>query len=48
MYWRKHFSIDHNGFVRYETAGYGRIQDFEDAVVELLEEAGHKPAKSRV
>ena len=47
MYWPKHVLIDHNGFVRYEHAGYGGIQDFEDAVVELLEEAGQKPAESR-
>ena len=33
-YWPKHVLIDHNGFVRYERAGYGRIQDFEDALVE--------------
>ena len=46
-YWPKHVLIDHNGFVRYEHAGYGRIQDFEDALVELLEEADQKPAKSR-
>jgi hypothetical protein len=32
-YWPKHVLIDHNGFVRYEHAGYGGIQDFEDAIV---------------
>ena len=47
MYWPKHILIDHNGFIRYEHAGYGEIQDFEDAVVELLEEAGQKPAEYR-
>ncbi|HXG07762.1 MAG TPA: redoxin family protein [Nitrososphaera sp.] len=43
MYWPKHILIDHNGFIRYEHAGYGGIADFEDVVVELLEEAGKKP-----
>jgi thiol-disulfide isomerase/thioredoxin len=43
MYWPKHIIIDHNGFIRYEHAGYGRITDFEDTIVELLEEAGNKP-----
>jgi thiol-disulfide isomerase/thioredoxin len=43
MYWPKHVLIDHNGFIRYEHAGYGSIQDFENKVIELLEEAGHKP-----
>lgn len=43
MYWPKHVIIDHNGFVRYEHAGYGDITEFEPAVVELLEEAGSKP-----
>jgi thiol-disulfide isomerase/thioredoxin len=43
MYWPKHIIIDHNGFIRYEHAGYGGIADFEDAVMELLEEAGKKP-----
>src|SRR5262245_34004502 len=39
MYWPKHIIIDHNGFIRYEHAGYGHIVEFEDAIVELLEEA---------
>jgi len=47
MYWPKHILIDHNGFVRHEHAGYGRIEDFEDAVVELLEEAGQKPSEDK-
>lgn len=47
MYWPKHVLIDHNGFVRYEHAGYGGIQDFENAVIELLEEAGQKPPEDR-
>jgi len=45
MYWPKHVFIDHNGFVRYEHAGYGGMQDFEDVVVELLQEAGNKPVE---
>jgi thiol-disulfide isomerase/thioredoxin len=40
-YWPKHVLIDSNGFVRYEHAGYGRINDFEEQVRELLEEAGN-------
>lgn len=47
MYWPKHVIIDHNGFVRYEHAGYGDLADFEDAVVELLEEAGKKPGEEK-
>jgi thiol-disulfide isomerase/thioredoxin len=47
MYWPKHVLIDHNGFIRYEHAGYGGIQDFENAVIELLEEAGQKPPEDR-
>lgn len=42
-YWPKHVIIDHNGFVRYEHAGYGDIAEFEPAIAELLEEAGSKP-----
>ena len=47
MYWPKHVLIDHNGFIRYEHAGYGGIADFEDILVELLEEAGKKPLEER-
>ena len=47
MYWPKHILIDDNGFVRYEHAGYGNIQDFENAIVELLEEAGERPPNDR-
>lgn len=44
MYWPKHVVIDHNGFVRYEHAGYGDIAEFEPVVAELIEEAtGKKP-----
>jgi thiol-disulfide isomerase/thioredoxin len=45
MYWPKHVLIDHNSFIRYEHAGYGTIADFENAIVELLEEAGRKPTE---
>jgi thiol-disulfide isomerase/thioredoxin len=47
MYWPKHVLIDHNGFIRYEHAGYGGISDFEDAIVELLTDAGQKPVEER-
>ena len=47
MYWPKHVLIDHNGFIRYEHAGYGRMGDFEDVVVELLQEAGNKPIEAK-
>lgn len=43
MYWPKHVVIDHRGFVRYEHAGYGQIQEFEAVISELLEEMGSKP-----
>ena len=45
MYWPKHILIDHNNFIRYEHAGYGTIEEFENAVVELLDEAGCKPTE---
>ena len=47
MYWPKHVLIDHNGFIRYEHAGYGGMGDFEDIVVELLQEAGNKPIEGK-
>lgn len=47
MYWPKHVFVDHNGLIRYEHAGYGGMEDFEDVVVELLEEAGHKPVEGK-
>jgi hypothetical protein len=47
MYWPKHVLIDHNGFIRYEHAGYGGAPDFEEAIVELLSEAGQKPTEER-
>jgi len=47
MYWPKHVLIDRNGFIRYEHAGYGGMQDFEDIIVELLEESGNKPSEEK-
>jgi len=47
MYWPKHVIIDHNGFIRYEHAGYGGIADFEDPINELLEEAGKKHGEEK-
>ncbi|MDQ3807823.1 MAG: redoxin domain-containing protein [Thermoproteota archaeon] len=47
MYWPKHVFVDHNGLIRYEHAGYGSIEEFEDVVVELLEEAGNKPREEK-
>ncbi len=47
MFWPKHVLIDHNGFIRYEHAGYGGIEDFEETIVELLEEAGKKPTEEK-
>lgn len=47
MYWPKHLFIDHNGLIRFEHAGYGGMGDFEDVVVELLEEAGSKPIEEK-
>jgi thiol-disulfide isomerase/thioredoxin len=43
MYWPKHILIDANGFIRYEHAGYGKIAEFEDSIIELLQEAGYSP-----
>ena len=36
-YWPKHMLIDKDGFVRYEHAGYGTPEEFEDALLDLLE-----------
>jgi len=47
MYWPKHVLIDRNGFIRYEHAGYGGMQDFEDIIVELLQESGNKPGEEK-
>lgn len=40
-YWPKHILIDYNGFIRYEHSGYGHITEFEEAIIELMEELGH-------
>jgi thiol-disulfide isomerase/thioredoxin len=39
-YWPRHVLIDSTGLIRYEHAGYGVMQEFEEPVVELLQEAG--------
>lgn len=39
-YWPRHILIDSNGLVRYEHAGYGSIHEFEEPIIELLQEAG--------
>jgi thiol-disulfide isomerase/thioredoxin len=36
-YWPKHILIDRDGFVRYEHPGYGSVDDFEEALADLLE-----------
>ena len=46
-YWPKHVFVDPNGFVRYEHAGYGGMEDFEDVVVELLQETGKKSVEEK-
>jgi hypothetical protein len=38
MYWPKHILIDSNGFLRYEQAGYGSIDEFVEPIVELIQE----------
>ena len=43
----EHVFVDHNGLVRFEHAGYGGMEDFEDVVVELLQEAGNKPVEEK-
>jgi len=43
MYWPRHILIDSNGLIRYEHAGYGNIYEFEDSIIELLQEAGQNP-----
>ncbi|MGH9909966.1 MAG: redoxin family protein [Nitrososphaerales archaeon] len=43
MYWPKHILIDVNGFIRYERVGYGSIAEFEEPIIELLQEAGYNP-----
>ena len=36
-YWPKHILIDRDGFVRYEHPGYGLVNDFDDALADLLD-----------
>lgn len=43
MYWPKHILIDSNGLIRYEHAGFGNIFEFEDPIIELLQETGQNP-----
>ena len=38
MYWPKHILIDSNGFLRYEHAGYGSIEEFVDPILDLIQE----------
>ena len=38
MYWPKHILIDSNGFLRYEHAGYGSIEEFIDPILDMLQE----------
>ena len=42
MYWPKHILIDANGFIRYEHAGFGMVEDFYEYILELLQESGAK------
>jgi len=42
MYWPKHILIDANGFIRYEHAGFGIVEDFDECILELLQESGAK------
>ena len=42
MYWPKHILIDANGFIRYEHAGFGMVEDFDEYILELLQESGAK------
>ncbi len=36
-YWPKHIFIDKEGFIRYEQPGYGHLNEFEDALSDLLD-----------
>ena len=38
MYWPKHILIDSNGFLRYEHAGYGSMEEFVDPILDLIQE----------
>ena len=39
MYWPKHILIDSNGFLRYEQAGYGSIEEFVEPILDLIQES---------
>lgn len=43
-YWPRHILIDSNGLIRYEHAGYGSMHEFEEPIIELLQEAGQNPS----
>ncbi|MGH9979156.1 MAG: thioredoxin-like domain-containing protein, partial [Nitrososphaeraceae archaeon] len=38
MYWPKHILIDSNGFLRFEQAGYGNVEEFVEPILELIQE----------
>ena len=38
MYWPKHILIDSNGFLRFEQAGYGNVQEFVEPILDLIQE----------
>jgi thiol-disulfide isomerase/thioredoxin len=38
MFWPKHILIDSNGFLRYEHAGYGSIEEFVEPILDLIQE----------
>jgi hypothetical protein len=38
MYWPKHILIDSNGFLRYEHAGYGSVEEFVEPILDLIQE----------
>ncbi|HZD33841.1 MAG TPA: thioredoxin-like domain-containing protein [Nitrososphaeraceae archaeon] len=38
MYWPKHILIDSNGFLRYEHAGYGSLDEFVEPILDLIQE----------
>lgn len=42
MYWPKHILIDSNGFLRYEQAGYGGIEEFVEPILDLIQETNNK------
>jgi hypothetical protein len=42
MYWPKHILIDSNGFLRYEQAGYGGVEEFVEPIFDLIQETSGK------